>query len=36
LPFHPLSALVQRFVRRDVETIFDFRAGTVRERFGTV
>jgi len=34
LPLHPLSALVQRFVRRDVEAIFDFRARTIRERFG--
>jgi uncharacterized protein len=36
LPFHPLSALVQRFVRRDVEAIFDFRARTIRERFASV
>jgi uncharacterized protein len=36
LPFHPLSALVQRFVRRDVEAIFDFRARAIRERFDSL
>jgi uncharacterized protein len=36
LPFHPFSALVRRFVRRDVEAIFDFRARSIRERFGAV
>jgi uncharacterized protein (TIGR01777 family) len=36
LPFHPLSALLERFVRRDVEAIFDFRARRIGERFGAL
>lgn len=34
LPLFPLSTIVQGFVRRDVEAIFDFRARIVRQRFG--
>jgi uncharacterized protein len=36
LPFYPLSSLVERFVRRDVDAIFDYRASVIRERFGSI
>jgi hypothetical protein len=34
LPWYPFSRIVEGFVRRDIEAIFDFRERIIRQRFG--